>query len=65
VFKVPPEKLDVNGELRDSLAREVERKGSLIFEPLPFLSGAWFLWRRRTVAVTGHSAFLASWAHGL
>ena len=37
VFKVPPEKLEVDGELRENVAREVERKGSLIFEPLPFV----------------------------
>jgi pimeloyl-ACP methyl ester carboxylesterase len=37
VFKVPPDKLEVGSGLRDVLAREMERKGSLIFEPLPFV----------------------------
>jgi hypothetical protein len=35
MFSVPPEELDVDGELREGLARELERKGLLIFEPLP------------------------------
>ena len=37
VFKVPPEKLDVGPTIRDALAREIDRKGALIFEPLPFV----------------------------
>jgi len=37
VFKIPPEKLEVGEGLREALARERERKGVLIFEPLPFV----------------------------
>jgi pimeloyl-ACP methyl ester carboxylesterase len=37
MFSVPPEKLDVDGDLREGLTRELERKGLLIFEPLPFV----------------------------
>jgi pimeloyl-ACP methyl ester carboxylesterase len=36
-FKVPPEKLEVGADLRDAVAREMDRKGLLIFEPLPFV----------------------------
>jgi pimeloyl-ACP methyl ester carboxylesterase len=37
LFRVPPEKLEVDSELQDSVAREIARKGTLIFEPLPFV----------------------------
>lgn len=47
VFKVPPDKLEVSGEIRDGLAREIERKGSLIFQPLPFV-------RRVVLVATPH-----------
>jgi pimeloyl-ACP methyl ester carboxylesterase len=37
VFKVPPEKLEVGPATREALAREIDRNGALIFEPLPFV----------------------------
>jgi pimeloyl-ACP methyl ester carboxylesterase len=43
LFKVPPEELDVDPDLNDSLAREVERKGTLIFERLPFVQRVVFV----------------------
>jgi triacylglycerol esterase/lipase EstA (alpha/beta hydrolase family) len=43
MFSVPPEKLEVDGELREGLARELQRKGLLIFEPLPFVQRVVFV----------------------
>jgi hypothetical protein len=63
LFRVPPEKLEVGSELQDSLAREIERKGTLIFEPLPFV-------RRVVFVATPHRGsyralgFLVIWPRG-
>jgi pimeloyl-ACP methyl ester carboxylesterase len=63
VFKVPPEKLEVDGELRDALALEIEHKGSLIFEPLPFVKRVVFVAtpHRGSYQALGFFGNLASW----
>jgi hypothetical protein len=63
LFRVPPEKLKVDGELQDSLARERARKGALIFEPLPFVRRVVFVAtpHRGSYRALGLIGDLASW----
>jgi hypothetical protein len=63
MFSVPPEKLDVDGDLREGLTRELERKGLLIFEPLPFVRRVVFVAtpHRGSYRALGVLGDLASW----
>lgn len=63
MFSVPPEKLEVDGDLREGLARELERKGLLIFEPLPFVQRVVFVAtpHRGSYRALGMLGALGSW----
>jgi pimeloyl-ACP methyl ester carboxylesterase len=63
LFRVPPEKLEVDEDLQDSLARERVRKGTLIFEPLPFVRRVVFVAtpHRGSYRALGLVGDLASW----
>lgn len=63
MFSVPPEKLEVDGELREGLTRELQRKGLLIFEPLPFVQRVVFVAtpHRGSYQALGFFGDLASW----
>jgi pimeloyl-ACP methyl ester carboxylesterase len=43
MFSVPAEKLEVTESLREGLQRELEHKGLLMFEPLPFVTRVVFV----------------------
>jgi pimeloyl-ACP methyl ester carboxylesterase len=63
VFRVPPEKLEVGSSMREQLAREVERKGGLIFQPLPFVRRVVFIAtpHRGSYQALGFFGGFASW----
>ena len=63
MFSVPPEKLEVDGDLREGLTRELERKGLLIFEPLPFVRRVVFVAtpHRGSYRALGVLGALGSW----
>lgn len=56
MFRVSPEKLEVGEDLGEGLTRELERKGLLIFEPLPVCQAVIFV-ATRIAAVTGFWMF--------
>jgi pimeloyl-ACP methyl ester carboxylesterase len=63
LFRVPPEKLEVDSVLQDSLALEIARKGTLLFEPLPFVRRVVFVAtpHRGSYRALGFFGDLASW----
>lgn len=65
LFSVPPEKLELaeDEDLQESLARERARKGTLIFEPLPFVRRVVFVAtpHRGSYRALGLLGDLASW----
>jgi pimeloyl-ACP methyl ester carboxylesterase len=63
LFRVPPEKLEVGEDLQDNLALERARKGTLIFEPLPFVRRVVFVAtpHRGSYRALGLLGDLASW----
>ena len=64
LFKLPPEKVEFDDpELQESLALEKARKGTLIFEPLPFVRRVVFVAtpHRGSYRALGLVGDLASW----
>jgi pimeloyl-ACP methyl ester carboxylesterase len=63
LFRVPPEELEAGEDLQDALALEKARKGTLIFEPLPFVRRVVFVAtpHRGSYRALGLLGDLASW----